>query len=76
MSPPTARQWISAARAQEWIAELRAEVEQLRADKARCSSCDHEVSMHQEDGCWYTVTEGTMDVNLVCVCSVAEGAQL
>lgn len=37
-------------------------------DRARCTSCDHEVRFHQPDGCWYTVEIGKG--NLVCVCTV------
>lgn len=35
----------------------------------RCTSCDHLVSSHQPDGCWYSVTVGTLDQNLVCPCA-------
>lgn len=37
---------------------------------ARCPSCDHEIAMHQPDGCWYTVSTGLPGLNLCCVCSV------
>lgn len=35
----------------------------------RCWSCDHESAMHQPDGCWYAVTNGTVGQNSVCACS-------
>lgn len=34
----------------------------------RCSSCDHLMSGHQDGVCWYTVTHGQVDMNLVCPC--------
>jgi hypothetical protein len=56
---------------------LDAEVERLQAELAapetperRCPSCDHLTSIHQPDGCWYTVTTGAKESNLVCPCSV------
>lgn len=36
----------------------------------RCPSCDHRVDLHQPDGCWYTVTTGAADRDLVCPCVV------
>lgn len=36
----------------------------------RCPSCDHLVSDHQPEGCWYTVSAGTVGRNLVCPCSL------
>lgn len=35
----------------------------------RCASCDHLASFHQPEGCWYSVTVGTLDQNLVCPCA-------
>lgn len=35
----------------------------------RCASCDHTWDMHQPEGCWYTVTHGRLDADLVCPCS-------
>lgn len=37
---------------------------------ARCPSCDHTVAMHQPDGCWHTVTTGTINTSLGCPCTM------
>lgn len=37
---------------------------------ARCPSCDHLAEHHQPEGCWYAVTTGAIDLDLVCPCTV------
>lgn len=37
----------------------------------RCRSCEHEVSFHTEQGCYFTVAHGLLDSNLVCPCAVS-----
>lgn len=41
---------------------------------ARCPSCDHLAEHHQPGGCWYAVTTGAIDLNLVCPCTVPGAA--
>lgn len=41
---------------------------------ARCSNCDHFVSFHQPDGCWYAVTTGEIERDLACPCTAAAPA--
>lgn len=41
-----------------------------RRQADRCWSCDHLVSSHADEGCWYTVSRATVDTNAVCTCSV------
>lgn len=45
----------------------------VRRAEPRCPSCDHLTSIHQPEGCWYTVTTGRPDTDLVCACSVPGG---
>ncbi len=47
------------------MANLRASLAAL----ARCPSCEHQARYHQPEGCWYTVTAGTIDQNSVCPCA-------
>lgn len=35
----------------------------------RCPGCEHELRMHGDDGCWFTVSEAGMDKSLGCPCS-------
>lgn len=46
------------------------ELERLRAERKRCPSCDHLVSQHQPEGCWYAVSMGALDRDVVCPCAV------
>lgn len=73
------RDWISATRA------LAAEVEHLRTlgdtlaadidEQPRCPRCEHLVNQHHEDGCWFTVSNGTEGEALNCPCTFdARGA--
>jgi hypothetical protein len=41
----------------------------------RCTSCDHLASFHQPDGCWHSVTVGTLDRDLGCPCTAAPPAR-
>ena len=38
----------------------------------RCWNCEHLSSFHQEDGCWFTLTEGVVDQLLNCMCSLSK----
>jgi hypothetical protein len=53
---------VSANAATEWLT--------TNSLPARCPSCDHDVTMHQPDGCWYTVTVGTPGDKLNCPCTL------
>jgi len=35
----------------------------------RCPSCDHTRGFHHNGTCWFTVSEGTVDADLVCPCT-------
>jgi hypothetical protein len=37
----------------------------------RCVSCEHELGFHSDDGCWYTITRGRVNINSVCPCRVS-----
>lgn len=37
----------------------------------RCHSCEHAMTWHRQEGCWFTVTSGKTDKDMVCACSVA-----
>jgi hypothetical protein len=49
---------------------LTAVLRELPQVAGRCRSCDHLIGEHSEGGCWYTVTTGRVNANLVCACSV------
>lgn len=53
---------------------IQQELNDHGAGSGRCPSCDHPVSLHQPDGCWFAVTEGTVGRDLVCPCSVPRTA--
>lgn len=36
----------------------------------RCRNCDHVATVHSEGGCWFSLTEGRMDKDLGCQCTV------
>lgn len=50
------------------------EAERDAIEAARCPSCDHLPTGHQEDGCWYAVTTGTPGRDLVCPCTLPVAA--
>jgi hypothetical protein len=52
--------------------QLQEERDALKA--ARCPSCDHLAEHHQPEGCWYAVTTGAIDLDLVCPCTVPDTA--
>ena len=37
----------------------------------RCPSCEHGLGFHSDDGCWYTITRGRVNINSVCPCRVS-----
>lgn len=39
----------------------------------RCPSCDHLIEGHQEDGCWYTVTDTAVITDAICPCTWPHG---
>jgi hypothetical protein len=54
----------------EQLTDHRAALKRVRAGEfARCASCDHLTSDHQPDGCWFTVTLGASNHDLVCPCT-------
>jgi hypothetical protein len=63
------KDWAYAAERTRRAVEAEAERDALKA--ARCPSCDHLTGHHQQDGCWYAVTTGFADRDLVCPCALA-----
>lgn len=41
-----------------------------KGEQNRCTSCDHLMAIHADNGCHHTVTVGELDRNLVCPCVV------
>lgn len=51
------------------IADLAAQ-SPVSEERRRCPSCDHLIEHHQPNGCWYAVSVGRRDADLVCPCSM------
>ena len=45
-----------------------------REAERRCPSCEHTVDFHHADGCYWTVTVGREDEDMVCPCSMSDAA--
>lgn len=37
-------------------------------EETRCPSCEHSLDFHSEGGCWYSITVGTVNRDMVCQC--------